>query len=56
MRVLIVFAEPAGVPHPNDGELICPFVLRRDQIRAFLDESELPLGTRCQLVLEALAL
>lgn len=56
VRVVIVFAEPAGVPHPNDGELIRPFVLRRDQIRAFLNENKLPLGARCQLLLERLAL
>lgn len=56
VQAVIVFAEPAEVSHPNDSELICPFVLRRDQIRAFLDENKLPLGARCQLLLEKLAL
>lgn len=56
-NVHVVFAEvePAGDAAPESAELIEPFVLARADIRAFLDANALPIGTRCQLVLEMLA-
>lgn len=57
-NVQVVFAqvEPAGDARPEAAELIEPFVLPRERIRAFLDTNETPIGTRCQLILELLAL
>lgn len=55
--VHVVFAqvERAGDAHPESNELIEPFVLPRSRVRAFLDESRDPIGTRAQLVLEIVA-
>lgn len=55
--VQVVFAQvkPGGIPRPEDTEHIQPFILKRCEIRAFLDENRLPIATRCQLILEALA-
>lgn len=57
-NVQVVFAqvEPAGRPRPDSAELIEPFTVARADLRAFLDANELPIGTRCQLILELLAL
>lgn len=56
-NVHVVFAqvEPAGAAAPESAELIEPFVLPRAEIRAFLDANKTPIGTRCQLILEMLA-
>lgn len=56
-NVHVAFAEveAAGDAAPEPAELIEPFVLAREDIRAFLDANTLPIGTRCQLVLEMLA-
>lgn len=56
-NVHVVFAqvEPGGAAAPEAAELIEPFVLPRRQIRAFLNENETPIGTRCQLILGMLA-
>lgn len=57
-NVQVVFAqvEPAGQARPDSAELIEPFTVARADLRAFLDANELPIGTRCQLILELLAL
>lgn len=57
-NVQVVFAqvEPAGEARPDSAELIEPFIVARADLRAFLDANELPIGTRCQLILELLAL
>lgn len=57
-NVQVVFAqvEPAGDAAPESAELIESFVLPRADIRAFLDGNSLPIGTRCQLILESMAL
>ncbi|MEC4176930.1 isochorismatase family protein [Adlercreutzia sp. R7] len=57
-NVHVVFAqvEPAGAAAPESAELIEPFVLPRAEIRAFLDANKTPIGTRCQLILEAMVL
>ncbi|MEY8461015.1 isochorismatase family protein [Eggerthellaceae bacterium 24-137] len=57
-NVHVVFAqvEPAGAAAPESAELIEPFVLPRSEIRAFLNANKTPIGTRCQLILEMLAL
>lgn len=57
-NVQVVFAqvEPAGDAAPESAELIESFVLPRADIRAFLDGNTLPIGTRCQLILESMAL
>ncbi|WP_302012595.1 isochorismatase family protein [uncultured Adlercreutzia sp.] len=57
-NVQVVFAqvEPGGQPRPDSAELIEPFTVARSGLRAFLDTNKLPIGTRCQLILELLAL
>lgn len=57
-NVQVVFAqvEPAGEARPDSAELIEPFTVARADLRAFLDANKLPIGTRCQLILELLAL
>lgn len=57
-NVQVVFAqvEPAGEARPDSAELIEPFTVARTDLRAFLDANKLPIGTRCQLILELLAL
>lgn len=57
-NVQVVFAqvEPGGQPRPDSAELIEPFTVARSGLRAFLDANQLPIGTRCQLILELLAL
>ena len=57
-NVQVVFAqvEPAGEARPDSAELIEPFTVARADLRAFLDANRLPIGTRCQLILELLAI
>lgn len=57
-NVQVVFAqvEPGGQPRPDSAELIEPFTVARADLRAFLDANKLPIGTRCQLILELLAI
>lgn len=57
-NVQVVFAqvEPNGPARPDSAELIEPFTVARADLRAFIDANELPIGTRCQLILELLAL
>lgn len=57
-NVQVVFAqvEPAGQARPDSAELIEPFTVTRADLRAFLDANQLPIGTRCQLILELLAI
>ena len=57
-NVQVVFAqvEAAGKASPDSAELIEPFTVARANLRAFLDANQLPIGTRCQLILELLAI
>ena len=57
-NVQVVFAqvEAAGKARPDSAELIEPFTVARANLRAFLDANQLPIGTRCQLSLESLAI
>lgn len=57
-NVQVVFAQvkPAGEARPDSAELIEPFTVARTDLRAFLDANQLPIGTRCQLILELLAI
>lgn len=57
-NVQVVFAqvEAAGKARPDSAELIEPFTVARADLRAFLDANRLPIGTRCQLILELLAI
>ena len=57
-NVQVVFAqvEPAGQARPDSAELFEPFTVARADLRAFLDAHQLPIGTRCQLILELLAI
>ena len=57
-NVQVVFAqvEPGGQPRPDSAELIEPFTVARADLRAFLDANKLPIGARCQLILELLAI
>lgn len=52
-----VFAQvtKVGDPHTEPGELIEPFLLRIAEVPQFLQQNELPMGTRLQLVLEIFA-
>lgn len=57
-NVQVVFAqvEAAGKARPDSAELIEPFTVARADLRAFLDANQLPIGARCQLILELLAI
>ena len=57
-NVQVVFAQvkAAGEARPDSAELIEPFTVARAELRAFLDANQLPIGTRCQLILELLAI
>lgn len=57
-NVQVVFAqvEAAGEARPDSAEFIEPFTVARADLRAFLDANQLPIGTRCQLILELLAI
>ena len=48
--------EAAGKARPDSAELIEPFTVARANLRAFLDANQPPIGTRCQLILELLAI
>lgn len=55
VQVVIAQVEPqaAGAPEPEPTEFIEPFILKREDVAAFLEENATPIGTRCQLLLEA---
>lgn len=55
VQVVFVQAEKTREPHREKNELIEVFELSIADIRTFLDENELPIGTRAQLVLEVFA-
>ena len=55
VQVLFVEAERAGDAQPEPNELIEVFELPIADVRHFLDENQLPIGTRAQLILEAFA-
>ena len=56
VQVVFAQAEAAGKARPDSAELIEPFTVARADLRAFLDANQLPIGTRCQLILELLAI
>lgn len=56
VQVCFCEVEPDGRPSPERSELIETFTVPIAQMREFLNANELPIGTRCQLVLEAFAL
>lgn len=56
VQVVFAQAEAAGKARPDSAELIEPFTVARANLRAFLDANQLPIGTRCQLILELLAI
>ena len=53
VQVAIAYVEKAGEPQLGENELIETFELSRDEIGKFLDTNTSPIGTRCQLLLEA---
>ncbi len=55
VQVCFCRVEPAGSAQLEENELIEPFAVPIAGLRAFLDANELPIGTRCQLVLEMYA-
>ena len=55
VQVVLAQVEPAGNASPEPSELIETFILERTQIGTFLDLNTVPIGTRCQLILEMLA-
>lgn len=55
VQVCFARVERAGAAHTEENELIEPFTVPLRSLRAFLDANRMPIGTRCQLVLEAYA-
>ena len=55
VQVVFVEAEKAGAAHTESNELIEAFELPIADVRRFLDENTLPIGTRAQLILELFA-
>ena len=55
VQVIFVEAEKVAEAHTEPNELIEVFELPIADVRRFLDENKLPIGTRAQLLLEALA-
>lgn len=55
VQVVFVEAEKAGAAHTESNELIEVFELPIANVREFLDQNSLPIGTRAQLILEAFA-
>ena len=55
VQVVFVEAEKSGDSATEPGELIEVFELPIADVRRFLDENALPIGTRAQLILEAFA-
>lgn len=51
VRIAVVKADWAASAQPERGELIEPFLLAREDIPAFLQRNQLPIGTRAQLML-----
>lgn len=55
VQVVFVEAERVGAAQPESSELIEVFELPISDVRRFLDENRLPIGTRAQLILESFA-
>lgn len=55
VQVIFVEAEKSGDAHTEPNELIEVFELPIADVRRFLDENTLPIGTRAQLILEKFA-
>ena len=53
VRVIIAYVEPDGDAHPMPSEFIQTFALQRDDVHDFLETNQDLIGTRCQLLLEA---
>lgn len=53
VRVVIAYVEQIGDAEPHPTEFIEPFILKRDNAGEFLDKNRDLIGTRCQLLLEA---
>ena len=53
VRVVIAYVEPDGDATPGESEFIEQFTLTRDEVGPFLDTNRHLIGTRCQLLLEA---
>lgn len=53
VRVVIAYVEPCGDARPQPSELIETFELARADAGQFLDNNRDLIGTRCQLLLEA---
>lgn len=55
VQVVFVEADKVDEPHREGGEFIEVFELPLPDIRDFLENNQLPIGTRAQLALEAMA-
>lgn len=53
VQVVLAYVEPAGNACPEPSEFIETFMLQRDEVGPFLDTNQEPIGTRAQLLLEA---
>ena len=53
VREVIAYVEPDGDAQPGETEFIERFTLTRDEVGPFLDTNRELIGTRCQLLLEA---
>ena len=53
VRVVLAYVEKVGDAQPHPTEFIEMFTLKRDEAGEFLDKNRDLIGTRCQLLLEA---
>lgn len=54
VQVIIAYVEKAGEAHPCGEEFIEHFCLKRDEVEGFLNTNKDMIGTRAQLLLEAI--
>lgn len=53
VQVVLAYVEESGEPQLEKGELIDTFTLKRDEVGSFLETNKDLIGTRAQLLLEA---
>ncbi len=55
VQIVYALVEKAGDPNPEPSEFIEVFTVSISEIPRFLEENRIPIGTRCQLILESFA-
>ncbi len=53
VQVVLAYVEPDGAAEPEPSEFIETFTLAREEVAHFLETNTTPIGTRAQLLLEA---